>query len=176
MKWSSKANSTRLEQLAASQGGYFTTRDARQAGYVDAVHGYHVKEGHWEKILRGIYRLSSAPATATNPLHIALLWSRNRSGVSEGVISHESAAYILGIMQAQTGMTHLTVPKDFRRNSETPDFIVLHKADWSLDDTMECNGIFCTSRQRTAEDLGLPLPRRPTPATGYDAVINAGED
>ena len=173
MKWSSKANSARLEHLAASQGGYFTTRDARQAGYVDAVHSYHVKEGHWEKILRGIYRLSDAPATAMGPLHIALLWSRNRSGAPEGVISHESAAFILGIMYSTPAAVHLSVPKDFRRNSETPDFIHLHKVDWSPGDTVDRDGLLCTSPQRTAQDLNLPPPRRPTP---YDAIINAGED
>ncbi|MGB7128727.1 MAG: type IV toxin-antitoxin system AbiEi family antitoxin domain-containing protein [Candidatus Rhabdochlamydia sp.] len=48
-----------LFEIAESQQGYFTFKQAIAAGFSDKNHRYHVQNGDWIKVLRGIYRLSS---------------------------------------------------------------------------------------------------------------------
>ena len=50
-----------LMAIAQDQQGYFTTKQAIQAGYADNTHPYHVRAGNWERAWRGIYRISHLP-------------------------------------------------------------------------------------------------------------------
>ena len=44
----------RLYEAAQAQGGFFTARQAREAGYGDNVHPYQVKSGNWVREARGV--------------------------------------------------------------------------------------------------------------------------
>ena len=46
-----------LADVAASQGGYFTAKQAADAGYGKRHVDYHVKAGNFERVERGIFRL-----------------------------------------------------------------------------------------------------------------------
>jgi hypothetical protein len=45
---------TVLMTVAQDQQGYFTTKQAIEAGYADNTHPYHVQAGNWERVCRGI--------------------------------------------------------------------------------------------------------------------------
>jgi hypothetical protein len=45
-----------LYQLAESQGGYFTAKQAVGLGYTSNKRIYHVRAGNWIREHRGIYR------------------------------------------------------------------------------------------------------------------------
>lgn len=187
-----------LSGIASSQGGYFTATQALQAGYADSQHVYHVKTGHWEKVQRGIYRFAGASAPDWPELIIWSLWSRDRDGQPQGIYSRETALQIHGAMARRAGPLHMTVPRSFRKNTELPPDLVLHKEDLPAEDIEALDGFRAVSLRRAlAETTDHPeheiisgqarhLPqyyaRRPSatddatlPRT-YDDAINAGED
>jgi hypothetical protein len=167
MSRSSIENTRRLEAIAERQEYFFTSNQAKEAGYVDAVHGYHVEAGNWEKHYRGIYRLAGKPLPEWPELIVWSLWSRNRSGIPQGVYSHDTAAMIHSIMPRSPGSLHMTVPRSFRKNCEIPDSLIIHKED--LDPSM--------IEPRRGYSVLRPSPRTCAAVLcPYDDVINAGED
>lgn len=168
MTWSSKENAQRLSGVAATQQGFFTATQAKESGYDDAVHGYHVSNGDWIKHYRGIYRLASHPESEWPDLVVWSLWSRDRDGQPQGVYSHETAAMIHGsIPKVSAEPLHMTVPTTFRKNCEIPNQLILHKEDLPLE-TIDRRDGYAVVR----------MSPRTTPAAlrHYNRVIDAGED
>lgn len=167
MTWSSKENYARLAAIAGEQQGFFTTQQAIAAGYVDAVHGYHVSNGDWERCCRGVYRLASLPRPEWPELVIWSLWSRDRSGKPQGIYSHETAAMIHGSMPRKDGPLHMTVPRTFRKNCEIPSQLILHKEDVPEELVVRRDGYAV-----------LRMSPRTSPAAlrRFDDIIAAGED
>jgi predicted transcriptional regulator of viral defense system len=120
-----------LFEIAEGQQGYFTAKQATDAGYQLGSQAHHAKSGNWVRVERGIYRLARFPQSAEEQLVIYSLWSRNRAGQPEGVYSHQTALSIHELSDANPAKLHLTVPTTFRRNAKTPKILVLHRA--SLD-------------------------------------------
>lgn len=135
-----------LKELAEQQGGYFTAQQAIAIGYNDAVHGYHVKEGHWERAGWGIYRVASIPKTPWSDLHRILLWSRNKSGIIQGAFCGTTARAIATCNQrgAQIRPYQLCVPRSFRRSAPIPGDIELFFEDLCADDVKEVAGLRIT--------------------------------
>lgn len=152
MGTSHKAIRQKLGDVAAGQHGFFTASQAVDAGYADSMHNYHVQQGDWIKAWRGIYRLADVPQTEHGELTIWSLWSRGRNGVPQGVYSHETALMIHGVLPWKEGALHMTVPSSFRRNSEIPSQIVLHKADLLPEDFEARDGFYVTTLNRAQAD------------------------
>ena len=76
-----------LFDSAEEQQGYFTAKQAADAGYQLGSQAHHVKSGNWVRVERGIYRLARFPQSNEEQLVIYHLWSRNRAGAPEGVYS-----------------------------------------------------------------------------------------
>ena len=85
------SSSIRLYESARGLGGFFTARQAREAGFKDSVHAYHVRSDNWIRERRGVYRLAQFPVLARPDLMIWYLWSRNRQDQPQGVFSHATA-------------------------------------------------------------------------------------
>ena len=51
----------RLYEIAAQQQGFFTTKQAKAAGFAENTHPYHAQVGNWIREHRGIYRLALFP-------------------------------------------------------------------------------------------------------------------
>jgi predicted transcriptional regulator of viral defense system len=116
-----------LMRIAQEQQGYFTTRQAVEAGYADNTHPYHVRAGNWQRVQRGIYRLADLSPAEDGFTPVYLLWTRGRDGKSVGVLSHETALSYFQLGDFNPPKVHITVPPGFRRNSPTPKAVVLHR-------------------------------------------------
>jgi predicted transcriptional regulator of viral defense system len=117
-----------LMEIAQAQQGYFTTRQAIAAGYADNTHTYHVRTGNWERVQRGIYRLTHLSPAEDGLTPAYLLWTRGRDDKPVGVLSHETALSYFNLGDFNPSKIHLTVPVGFRRNSQSPKAVVLHHA------------------------------------------------
>ncbi len=117
-----------LMEVAQRQQGYFTTRQAIAVGYADNTHTYHVRTGNWERVQRGIYRLAHLSSAEDGLTQAYLLWTRGRDDKPVGVLSHETALSYFDLGDFNPPKVHLTVPVGFRRNSQPPKAVVLHRA------------------------------------------------
>jgi predicted transcriptional regulator of viral defense system len=123
----SSPDNDQLFAIAEGQDGYFAMAQALEAGFARSTHSYHVKAGNWIREHRGIYRLKRYPVSETGQLVLWSLWSRDRSGVPQGVYSHETALALKDLSDVNPTKLHMTVPPGFRRNSGTPEVLALHK-------------------------------------------------
>jgi predicted transcriptional regulator of viral defense system len=129
MKKSFKQCSEQLFNVAQTQSGFFTAKQAEKAGFDAHNFTYHVKVGNWERACRGVYRLSNYPMAEHPDLIIWSLWSRGRDDVPKGVYSHETALSIFNLSDVMPSKLHMTVPSHFRRSAKTPKILVLYYAD-----------------------------------------------
>jgi predicted transcriptional regulator of viral defense system len=153
MAQSHREASRQLFDVAEQQQGFFTTKQAKAAGFAENTHPYHVQAGNWIREHRGIYRLALFPATDRPDLVLWALWSRNRNEEVEGVYSHQTALSLYDLSDLNPAKLHMTVPKDFRRNSEIPGILVLHYADLPETDVQAAQGFRFTRPLRTILDL-----------------------
>jgi predicted transcriptional regulator of viral defense system len=142
-----------LAAVAHDQGGYFTAKQARQAGYDYPHLDYHVAAGNFERVEHGLYRLASVPPADHDEFVRLALWSRNRQDESQAVVSHESALVIHELSELIPGDLHLTVPPKFRKPA--PRGVVLHKATLGAGDVEERPGFRVTTPLRTLIDAAL---------------------
>ena len=143
----------RLYEIAEAQQGFFTTKQAKAAGFAENTHPYHVQAGNWIREHRGIYRLASFPRGERPDLMLWSLWSRNRGEAAQGVYSHQTAVSLHDLSDVMPAKLHMTVPKGFRRNSEIPRVLVLHFADLPQSDIGVAHGVRVTRPMRTILDL-----------------------
>jgi predicted transcriptional regulator of viral defense system len=137
-----------LYDVAASQEGLFTTRQAAAAGYSDPLLAHHQKAGRITRIRRGIYRLVHFPAGEHEELVAAWLWTD-----STAVISHQSALSLHGLSDSLPAQIHLTLPMIWRqRRLRVPKGLVLHFADVDAKERSWIGPVPATSVRRTLDD------------------------
>lgn len=142
---------SRLYDVAERQSGYFTAAQALEAGYSYASQHYHHKAGNWLRDGWGIYRLARYPHTPGEELVRLMLWSRDRAGETQAVVSHDTALQAYELSDVLPVETHLTVPKRFRK--EPPEGVVLHRVDLSEGEVRERDGYWITTPLRTLFDV-----------------------
>jgi predicted transcriptional regulator of viral defense system len=94
------------------------------------------------------------------------LWSQNRREISEGIYNHETALSLHELSDIMPSKLHMTVPKNFRRNSTIPQILILHRADVDKSDVQDVSGVRVTRPLRTIIDLlrTKQVDERPTEA------------
>src|SRR5476649_1763537 len=147
-------SSQRLYVSAQHQGGFFTTRQAREAGFGDNVHSYHVRSGNWIRERRGVYRLAQFPLPARPDLMIWHLWSCNRQDQPQGVFSHATALTLHDLSDAMSAKLDMTVPPGFQRMAAIPEVLRLHRARLTAHDVETIDGVRVTTPLRTL--IGVP--------------------
>lgn len=148
-----KEKAQRLYEIASSQGGYFTTKQAHAAGYAASTHSYNVKAGNWVREHRGIYRLGNYPHPDHPDLIIWSLWSSNRKGEPQGIYSHQTALSIYELSDLNPPKIHMSVAADFRRNSAIPKALVLHFGTFQKDEIQQMHGYRVCRPLRAIADL-----------------------
>jgi predicted transcriptional regulator of viral defense system len=148
-----KEAARRLHEIAQSQQGFFTTKQAIRAGFADKTHSYHVNAGNWIREHRGIYRLADYPTPERPDLMLWYLWSQDRQEQPEGTYSHDTALSLHELSDIMPSKLHMTVPREFRRNSRIPEILVLHRAQLDPSEVQEVHGVRVTRVLRTIMDL-----------------------
>ena len=140
----------KLFEVASFQQGYFTAKQALNAGYSYRMQSHYRQNREWLEIDRGVFRLAQFPNSPDEDYVRWSLWSRNRSGQPQAVISHESALGIHELSDVMPGKIHVTVPPGFRKKA--PKGCVIHKG--FLPDTAkeQREGFFVTTPLRTIID------------------------
>jgi predicted transcriptional regulator of viral defense system len=162
--------------LAASQGGFFTAKQAASIGYTPPKRSYHVHAGNWVRERRGIYRLATQPLPSRPDLILWWLWSRNRQDEPQGVYSHETALSLHELTDGMPSRFHMTVPVGFRRSAHIPKSLVLHFSDLSQSDVERIDSVPVTSALRTLLDVSVSGS---VPAeilrTAFDEALRTGK-
>jgi predicted transcriptional regulator of viral defense system len=140
-----------LFELADAQGGYFTAAQAKALGYLKQYQQHHRETGAWQRVSRGLFRLRDYPQTDYEQWVQLTLWSHNRQGQAQAVVSHETALRFYELSDVQPERVHLTVPPSFRK--VPPAFAVLHKAQLSPSDVQSFTGFSVTKPLRTLLDV-----------------------
>ena len=163
MGTSSKELAQKLRKLAKRQHGCFTAAQAIDIGYADSVHLYHVKNGEWIRVFRGIYRFADGPENFSARCMAALLWTRDKYGKIQGFLVAETAAAIRTDASPAHRSIQIGVPKGFRRSSDVPEGIEL--SFWAPDvhKTLKIDGLF------VQEGLEKPSADVQTAPPGLDA-------
>ena len=144
----SKPDWDHLFEMAGAQDGYFTTRQAAEAGYSTQLLLKHIRAGRVARTRRGIYRLVHFPAREHEELVTAWLWSERA-----GVISHQAALALHGLSDALPAHVHLTLPSAWRRRRfRVPADVVLHHADVALEDRTWFGAVPTTNARRSLND------------------------
>ena len=136
---------------AMEQGGYFTAKQAKEAGYDYSHLDYHLHVGNFDRVEHGLYRLPTIPPGEHDEFVRLALWSRNQADASQAVVSHESALVLHELSELLPGTIHLTVPPRFRK--QVPPGCVLHRARLRPEDVEERQGFRVTSPLRTLLDV-----------------------
>jgi predicted transcriptional regulator of viral defense system len=150
MTLSTRESARALAVLAQEQGGYFTAKQASEAGYNYPHLVYHVGVGNFERVGHGLYRLPTIPPREHDDLVRLSLWSRNRRDEPQAVVSHQSALVLHGLSELLPGETHLTVPPTFRKPA--PRGCILHKAVLAPHQIEQRAGFRITTPLRTLLD------------------------
>lgn len=138
----------RLFETAAGQAGYFTTKQAAEAGYSTQLLRKHILAGRVKRPQRGIYRLVHFPVGDHEELVTPWLWSEQA-----GVISHQTALSLHGLSDVLPAQVHLTLPEAWRRRRfRVPAGVVLHHADVAPEERSWFGPVPATSASRTLSD------------------------
>jgi predicted transcriptional regulator of viral defense system len=130
-----------LMTIAQDQQGYFTTKQAIESGYADNTHPYHVRAGNWERVRRGIYRMTHFPLPEDGEMMVWLLWSRGRDEKPMAALSHKTALSLFELGDFNPAKIHMIVPPKFRRNSHLPKSVVLHRAKFAFGEVTQLRGL-----------------------------------
>ena len=143
-----KPNWDLLFETANAQEGYFTTRQAAEAGFSSQLLLKHIRAGRVTRTRRGIYRLVHFPAGEHEELVVAWLWSDRA-----GVVSHQTALSLHGLSDVLPAHVHLTLPRAWRsRRLRIPDGVVVHHADVPSNDRSWFGAVPTTNPRRTLND------------------------
>lgn len=150
MARSTRDSIRQLSTVAHGQGGYFTAKQAIEAGYNYPHLEYHISTESFERVDHGLYRLPTVPRDEHDDLIRLSLWSRNQKDEPQAVVSHESALVLHEMTDVLPNRIHLSVPRTFRK--PTPNECVLHKAVFAEGDVEERVGFRVTTPFRTLLD------------------------
>jgi predicted transcriptional regulator of viral defense system len=99
-----------LNQVSYGQDGYFTSRQAREAGFSPQLLAHHVRSGRYEHVRRGLYRLRGYPGSSHEEVRAKWL----AVGAERAVVSHESALDLHDLSDVIPNAVHLLVDRDDR--------------------------------------------------------------
>jgi predicted transcriptional regulator of viral defense system len=144
-----------LADLAEDQWGLFTRAQAEATGMAWSTLSRLTGRGVVERVAHGVYRLRGVPPRDDLDTRAAWLqlapdmpvWVRQPL---QGVVSHRSAAALLGLGHLPADTHQFTMPK--RRQNRRPD-VTVHLGTLNDKEWLNHGGILVTVPSRTAADL-----------------------
>ena len=144
----------KLYNVAQDQKGLFTTTQAIISGYPKNNHTYHVNAGNWQRVIRGVYRLSRFPEDEKENLMAIYLWSRDKSETPQAFFSHETALDIYNLSDINPIDIHVSVSKNFRKKSNNSlGNLVIYKRMIEDIELQDVDGIKLTTPLQTLVDV-----------------------
>lgn len=140
-----------LTALADAQAGYFTAAQALELGYSYPTQHHHTSQGSWQRTRHGLYRLRTYPFSQYEHLAELSLWSRNRQGEPQAIISHHTALAFYELSDLLPEQIHLSVPRGFRKAA--PPGVILHVNPIPSGEQQTEHGFQVTSVLRTLQDM-----------------------
>jgi predicted transcriptional regulator of viral defense system len=138
-----------LEVVAYDQGGYFTSRQAREHGVSTQLLNHYGRRGRFQPVRRGLYRLQGFPTTEHDDMREKWM----AVGSDKAILSHESALALLDLSDNVPNAVHLLVPRR-HRGLRRPGGIVLHtRPDNEEVSTVWRDGLPLTAPARTIVDI-----------------------
>lgn len=134
-----------LYHLAEPQAGYFNARQAAKAGFSWERLTDYSKNGRFQRVAHGIYRLAQFPSSRFEDLFVAWLKCGPKSA-----ISHESALALYDLSDVLPRKVHVTVPRTASRRRKG---IRLHTNRLRPADIVKREGLPVTSVPRTIADV-----------------------
>jgi len=145
-------------ELAIVHGGYFTTREASEAGLSYRKLAYHAARGKLERVMHGVYRLVNYPEHRHGDMIAVALWAGPGSAVS-----HDSALAVYELASAMPAVIHLTAPIAFTGRRKG---VRVHHQDLMPGERRVWDDVPVTTVERTLIDLA----GRADPSLLRDAV------
>lgn len=150
-----------LYDQAESQGGYFTTRQAGEAGISTRLLTYYTKSADIERVAHGVYRVARFPMHRFGNEIAATLWVGPGSAVS-----HDSALAVYGLGGAMPAIVHVSVARAFRGSR---DGVVVHTAPLPAEQTTVWDDVPVVSVARALVDVATDVD----PSLARDAADEA---
>ncbi len=128
---------TKLREVAVEQGGYITTRQARDLNVPTVRLEVMRQRGTLEHVSRGVYRFRDVPAGPLDQYLAATLWPLEL----QGTLSHATALDLHALCDVNPSWIDVTVPTGFRTTRTAPVLLRLHRQDLAGADTTWFEGI-----------------------------------
>ena len=96
-----------LEAEAYQQSGYFTSAQARAHKVSRQLLSHHLKQGRFEQIRRGLYRVRGFPSAENDDIRERWM----AVGPEKAIVSHQSALALLELSDNIPDEVHLLVPR-----------------------------------------------------------------
>lgn len=140
-----------LYELAASQDGYFSVRQAKDIGMSAQLLSHHARTKRIARAQRGVYRLVHYPPGEHEDLVIVWLWAER-----DGVFSHETALALHDLSDVLPAKIHISLPTAVgSRRRRVPPGVVVHYADVPTTDRTWVATVPATTARRTLVDCAL---------------------
>ncbi|SRR5579875_179140 len=142
-----------LEADAYQRSGYFTSDEARAHGVSRQLLNHHVKQGRFEQIRRGLYRIRGFPSSQHDDVREKWL----AVGAEKAVVSHESALALLELSDNVPDKVHLLVPRRHRGLRRPPGVVIHTHPDDERIPIVWRDGMPLTAPARTLVDVAEEL-------------------
>ena len=148
---------TRMDELyalAEEHDGLLRSKEARALGILDSVLVRLTQRGRLERMSRGVYRIAHYPVDRFTQYREAVLWAQaSHHGEERVALSHETALLLYGISDVNPSRVHLTVPKAVRLRRKHPEWIMIHRADLTVPEISQHEGMPVTTVERSIMDV-----------------------
>lgn len=138
-----------LETRAYEQHGYFTAEQARAHGVSSQLLNHHTRNGRFESVRRGLYRLRGFPTSEHDEMREKWM----AVGMDKAVLSHESALALLDLSDNIPDRVHLLVPRRHRGLRRPPGVVLHTRPDDERVSTVWRDGLPLTAPARTLVDV-----------------------
>jgi predicted transcriptional regulator of viral defense system len=142
-----------LEADAYQQSGYFTAEQASTHGVSRQLLNHHVRQGRFERIRRGLYRIRGFPTSRHDDMREKWM----TIGMDKAVLSHESALALLELSDNVPDRVHVLVPRRHRGLRRPPGVVLHTRPDDETVSTVWCDGMPLTAPARTLVDVADEL-------------------
>jgi len=142
-----------LEADSYQQSGYFTVGQAREHGVSSQLLNHHVRQGRFERLRRGLYRVRGFPSSQYDDIREKWM----AVGMGKAVLSHESALSLLDLSDNVPDKVHLLVPRRSRGLRRPPGVVIHTRPDDEQVSTVWRDAMPVTAPARTLVDVADDL-------------------